>query len=142
MSYNLNKLEKPNKKAIGEDIRRVLEKHLEISFAYLHGSFIKGNAFHDIDVAVYIEVLPESVLEYEIRMETELRKAVGGYIIDVRVLNTSPLSFKYNVIKDGIVLLVRDDDKRADFEETTIAAYLDFLPYRNMYLEETLGVKV
>ena len=31
----------------------------------------------------------------------------------------APLSFKYNVIKDGIVLLSKDDDKRADFEEKT-----------------------
>ncbi len=142
MDNILNKLKKPDKEAIEQIIRRVLEKHLEISFAYLHGSFVKGDAFRDIDVAVYMEKLPESVLEYELKMETELIKAVGGYIIDVRVLNTAPLSFKYNVIKDGVVLLVKDDEKRADFEEATIAAYLDFLPYRNMYLEETLGVKV
>jgi hypothetical protein len=93
-------------------------------------------------VAVYLERMPASVLEYELQMETELIMAVGRHIIDVRVLNTAPLSFKYNVIKDGIILLVKNDDKRADFQETTISAYLDFLPYRNIYLEESLGVKI
>ena len=138
----LHRIDKVSKKVIEEAIREVLRKHEEISFAYLHGSFIKGDAFHDIDVAVYLERMPASVLEYELQMETELIMAVGRHIIDVRVLNTAPLSFKYNVIKDGIVLLVKNDDKRADFQETTIAAYLDFLPYRNIYLEESLGVKI
>jgi len=138
----LHRIDKVSKKVIEEAIREVLRKHEEISFAYLHGSFIKGDAFQDIDVAVYLERMPASVLEYELQVETELIRAVGRHIIDVRVLNTAPLSFKYNVIKDGIILLVKNDDKRADFQETTIAAYLDFLPYRNIYLEETLGVKI
>jgi len=139
---NLNSLRKPDKRVIKEHIRQVLEKHGEILFAYLHGSYVKGNAFQDIDVAVYLEGLPESVLEYELHIETELIRAIGRYVIDVRVLNTAPLSFKYNVIKDGVILLVRDDDKRADFQEETITAYIDFLPYRNIYLQETLGVKI
>ena len=86
--------------------------------------------------------MPASVLEYELQMETDLMKALKKYIVDVRVLNGAPLSFKYNVIKDGIVLLSKDDDKRADFEEKTIILYLDFLPYRKSYLKETLGVEV
>ena len=138
----LKRIDKVSKKAIEETIREVLKKHKEILFAYLHGSFVKKNTFHDIDVAVYLEKMPVSVLEYELEMETELMKALRKYTIDVRVLNGAPLSFKYNVIKDGIVLLVTDDDKRADFEEKTIVFYLDFLPYRKLYLRETLGVEI
>ena len=131
-----------SKKAVKEAIREVLKNHEEILFAYLHGSFVKKDAFHDIDVAIYLERMPASVLEYELQMETDLMKALKKYIVDVRVLNGAPLSFKYNVIKDGIVLLSKDDDKRADFEEKTIVLYLDFLPYRKLYLRETLGVEV
>lgn len=131
-----------SKKAVKEAIRAVLKNHEEILFAYLHGSFVKKDAFHDIDVAIYLERMPASVLEYELQMETDLMEALRKYIIDVRVLNGAPLSFKYNVIKDGIVLLSKDDDKRADFEEKTIVLYLDFLPYRKLYLRETLGVEV
>ena len=131
-----------SKKAVKEAIRAVFKKHEEILFAYLHGSFVKKDAFRDIDVAIYLERMPASVLEYELQMETDLMKALRKYIVDVRVLNGAPLSFKYNVIKDGIVLLSKDDDKRADFEEKTIVLYLDFLPYRKLYLRETLGVEV
>ena len=138
----LRRIDKVSKKAVKEAIREVLKNHEEILFAYLHGSFVKKDAFRDIDVAIYLERMPASVLEYELQMETDLMKALRKYIIDVRVLNGAPLSFKYNVIKDGIVLLSKDDDKRADFEEKTIVLYLDFLPYRKLYLRETLGVEV
>ena len=138
----LRRIDKVSKKAVKEAIRAVFKKHEEILFAYLHGSFVKKDAFRDIDVAIYLERMPASVLEYELQMETDLMKALRKYIIDVRVLNGAPLSFKYNVIKDGIVLLSKDDDKRADFEEKTIVLYLDFLPYRKLYLRETLGVEV
>ena len=138
----LRRIDKVSKKAVKEAIRAVFKKHEEILFAYLHGSFVKKDAFRDIDVAIYLERMPASVLEYELQMETDLMEALRKYIIDVRVLNGAPLSFKYNVIKDGIVLLSKDDDKRADFEEKTIILYLDFLPYRKSYLKETLGVEV
>lgn len=138
----LRRIDKVSKKAVKEAIRAVFKKHEEILFAYLHGSFVKKDAFRDIDVAIYLERMPASVLEYELQMETDLMKALKKYIVDVRVLNGAPLSFKYNVIKDGIVLLSKDDDKRADFEEKTIVLYLDFLPYRKLYLRETLGVEV
>ena len=88
----LRSIDKVSKKAVKEAIREMLKKHEEILFAYLHGSFVKKDAFRDIDVAIYLERMPASVLEYELQMETEL-------------------TFKYNVIKDGIVLLSKDDDK-------------------------------
>ena len=55
-------------------IRGELKKHREILFAYLHGSFVKKDTFRDIDVAIYLEKMPVSILEYELEMETELMK--------------------------------------------------------------------
>lgn len=138
----LNKLLKRNKKTIEKNLREALKKHEEISFAYLHGSFAKEDSFRDIDVAVYLKEIPTSILEYELRIEAELMGIVGKYPVDVRVLNTSPLSFRYNVIKDGTLLMARDDDERTDFQEITLTHYFDFLPYRNIYLKETLGLEV
>ncbi|OGW73018.1 MAG: hypothetical protein A3J72_08415, partial [Nitrospirae bacterium RIFCSPHIGHO2_02_FULL_40_19] len=121
-------------------IRIALEKRPEIVFAYIHGSFAKGEDFKDIDVAVYLKDVPPSPLQYELTLEAEQMASIVRYPVDVRILNTSPLSFKYNVIKEGVLLLVRDDDLRADFQEATLAGYFDFAPYRKMYLKETLGL--
>lgn len=136
------KISPAGKMAIENNIKIVLEKHPEIVFAYIHGSFAKQEDFKDIDVAVSLKDIPSSPLQYELALEAKLMAAVAHYPVDVRVLNASPVSFKYNVIRGGVLLLVRDDDLRADFQEATLFTYFDFAPYRNMYLKETLGLGV
>lgn len=136
-----NALSEEEKKAVITSVRRLLENHEQVAFAYLHGSFCTGGVFRDIDIALYIEGVLSSPLELELELESELIKAVI-FPVDVRVLNGAPLSFRYNVIKDGMLLFARDDDQRAEFVEHTLSAYFDFAPYRNLYLKETLGIGV
>jgi len=136
------KLPKAEKETIVNRITKSLEVHQEISFAYIHGSFLQEGHFKDIDVAVYLKNTPESPLQYELQLEAELMKSLGKFTIDVRVLNASPLSFRYHVIKRGRILMARDDDIRADFQENTIKRYLDFAPFRKMYLKEVLGLGI
>ena len=135
-----SKLPDRDKSAVVDSVKRALDKRLEISFAYLHGSFAKDGDFRDIDVAIYLKDVPASPLEYEIALETEIMRAVAGYPIDVRVLNNAPLSFRYHVIKEGLPLIVRNDDTRSDFQEATLAQYFDFAPFRALYLKEALGI--
>lgn len=123
-----------------DSVKITLYKRLEVSFAYLHGSFAKNGGFRDIDVAVYLKDVPASPLEYEIALETEIMQTLAGYPVDVRVLNNAPLSFRYHVIKEGLPLIVRNDDARSDFQEATLAQYFDFAPFRALYLKEALGI--
>jgi len=136
------RLSKTGRREIEKKIIDRLVKKSEISFAFVHGSFVKEGYFRDIDIAIFLDQIPESLLDYEISLETELMNEVGSYQVDVRVLNTAPLSFKYNVIKSGSLLLVKDDNKRTDFQEAVLSHYFDFEPYRNNYLRETIGPKV
>lgn len=122
-------------------VKCFLEQRGEIMFAYLHGSF-SGKNFRDIDIAVFlIERGKGGILQYELNLENEL-KDLTGFLTDVRVLNHAPLSFRFNVIKNGILLFSRDEAVRSDFECLSIVEYhdLDFL--RKTYREEALGVKV
>ena len=66
------------KQAVIAAVRRSLEGHTEISFAYLHGSFMTDGGFRDIDVAVYVDSLPVSPLDYELRLEAESMNAVSA----------------------------------------------------------------
>ena len=136
------KISQTEKQLVENCIKNALKKRPEIVFAYIHGSFAKQEGFKDIDVAVYLKDVPSSLLQYELGLETELMGAIAHYPVDVRALNGSPLSFKYHVIKEGTLLIVRDDDMRADFQEVTLSAYFDFAPYRTMYVKETLGLGV
>lgn len=135
-----SKLQGADRSAVINSLKRALEKRPEVLFAYLHGSFAKDSGFRDIDIALYLKEVPASPLEYELALEAEFMHAVAGYPVDVRVLNNCPLSFRYHVIKEGIVLIARNDDARSDFQEATLAQYFDFAPFRTLYLKETLGI--
>ena len=127
------------KARVTEEITAFLRGQPDISFAYLHGSFLKAERFRDIDVAVFLKNPASSPLPAEIRLETELSKVIKKFPVEVRVLNHAPLSFRYNVIKDGSVIVVVDDALRCEFMETTLRDYFDFAPFRRLYLKEALG---
>jgi predicted nucleotidyltransferase len=128
-----------DKKMIMERLRYSLEKRPNLLFAYVYGSFVMADRFRDIDIAVYLKQAPSTPLHAELELETELGNLVKIYLVDVRVLNSAPLSFRYNVIKSGKPIVVVDDDARTEFEEATLSHYFDFSPFRKMYLKETLG---
>lgn len=130
-----------SKETIRAIIRQELEKHEEISFAYVHGSFNEKETFHDIDIAVYLKELPKSVLQYELNLETKLIQ-VTSKIVDVRILNCAPLSFRYHVIREGSPILVRNEDEKAEFQEITLSRYFDFAFFRSLYLKETIGFEI
>ena len=132
------KITRQAKEEIVHRLERFLEQFPNLLFAYVHGSFISQDQFRDIDVAIYLNAKPTELLQAELDMETELYNLLQ-YPVDVRILNGSPLSFRYNVIKNGRRLAVIDDDDRCDFEETTVSNYFDFAPYRKMYLQEALN---
>lgn len=138
----IRKLTKTEKEVIVNSITKHLEVRREISFAYIHGSFLQEGYFKDIDIAVYLNDVPESYLQYELQLESELIQLLAAFEIDVRVLNSAPLSFRYHVIKEGQLLMARDDDIRADFQENTVTHYLDFAPFRKMYIREVLGLGI
>jgi len=127
------------KARVTEEIKAFLRGQPDISFAYLHGSFLKAERFRDIDVAVFLKNPASSPLPAEIRLETELGKVIKKFPVEVRVLNHAPLSFRYNVIKDGYAIVVVDDALRCEFVETTLRDYFDFAPFRKEYLKEALS---
>lgn len=142
MDMNKSTISKHGKEILLSRITACLEKRHDIVFAYLHGSFVTDNHFNDIDIAVYLDHIPCSPVQCEIEIETELCDAVREFPVDARVLNGAPLSFRYNVVRFGLPLLVNDDDARSDFMEAAISGYFDFAPYRRLYLKETLGLAI
>lgn len=131
--YTLNDTQK---REIINKLTRLLKEREEIVFAYLHGSFLTHD-FRDIDVAVYLKE-DEDVL-YEVELGVKLEKILR-FPIDVRVLNSAPLTFRFKVIKDGLLLFSRDERIRSDFEALTISEYHDFSYFRKRYRREILGI--
>ncbi|MHA1770654.1 MAG: nucleotidyltransferase domain-containing protein [Candidatus Thorarchaeota archaeon] len=87
-----------NKEVVKSKIRDILSENDEIVFAYLHGSFNEAH-FRDVDIAVYVDV--KKVKDF-LRLELDLSIKIENIVklpIDVKILNDTPMSFKYRVIK-------------------------------------------
>lgn len=134
-------LNEEQRERIKKKMADFLHKKPDIIFAYLHGSFLEGH-FRDIDVAVYLTKITErEAVQYELNLENELGKFTGSWA-DVRILNHAPLSFRFSVIKNGILLFSKDERIRCDFECLTIVEYQDVDFLRKIYRMEALGIKV
>ncbi|MEA3361102.1 MAG: nucleotidyltransferase domain-containing protein [Thermodesulfobacteriota bacterium] len=107
-----------------------------VLFAYIFGSFARGEAFSDIDIGIYMkDVIEEATMDIEFEMEDKVEKIIG-YPVDVRVLNMAPVSFVFQVIRDGMLIRDDDPDDRSDFEGLIFKKVNDFAVFRNEYLRE------
>jgi hypothetical protein len=113
----------------------------EIVAVYLFGSFNTEARFSDIDLAVLFGHDLENPLGFEIDLERELEKEVR-YPVDVRVLNSAPLSFCERVIRGGRVIVDRNPNLRADFQGKILKQYFDFSRFRRRYLSEVANAPV
>lgn len=94
----------------------------EVAFAFLYGSVVDSEAFHDVDVGVYLRPEQSEPL-YSSLLAQRLAERVG-FPVDARVLNGAPVSFLYHVMR-GQVILSRDDALLEDVMERTVQRYLD-----------------
>ncbi len=94
--------------------------------------------FRDVDVAVYVdENKVGNFLEYELRLSKEIESTIRLQV-DVKVLNSAPLSFKYRVIK-GELLISKNEEIRLGFIERILMEYLDFKPIEDRIIKEILA---
>ena len=115
--------------AARDSLIRELASHLEreeqVSYAYLHGSFLDQPAFHDVDIGV--QVVQDSVATQVALDLTSRLSSVAGVSIDVRALNGAPLPFRFHALR-GRLLMCRDEAQLAEAIEETIRRYLDLAP--------------
>lgn len=128
------------RQAVCDRLCDALKEREEIIFAYVHGSFLSG-PFRDIDIGVYVRDPQVTDIKWEFSMERGLEERIS-YPVDLRVLNSAPLSFHYSVIRQGFLLFSRDENVRTDVETATILRYLDFSYFRDSYRREALGLGV
>lgn len=124
-----------------QNISNALRDRSNIIFAYVFGSFSARESFQDIDVGIFISVNAESALKIELDLERELEDLIH-MPVDVRILNRAPISFVYQVIKGGIIIVDKNMDMRADFEGLTLKKYFDFQHLRNEYLREVTDAPI
>ncbi len=126
----LHRLSAEEKEKIIERIRKTLKKRSEVCFAYLFGSFTKHNLVRDIDVAIWVKRGTDS-LEEVIKLSEELERETR-LPVDVVVLNNAPVTLRYNVFREGQLILVRDECRNTH-DEALIVATLEYADLREKY---------
>ncbi|MFP4052196.1 MAG: type VII toxin-antitoxin system MntA family adenylyltransferase antitoxin [Thermoplasmata archaeon] len=123
------------KKKLESKIVDMLSEEDIVQFAYLYGSFLKGR-FNDIDIGVYLKegVSEKDIIEFEISKEGELSRKLG-YKVDLRILNGRKIVFLHQVLKNGKLLMCRDEKIRVEFESKVYSEYLDIKYYLDQYNE-------
>jgi predicted nucleotidyltransferase len=129
-------------------LREFLQDVKGISFAYLYGSaaYDPPPPGGDIDIAVYLK--PSDMGEYikkEDELTTLLISKLGTDDIDLRILNVLPLVLQHSILKEGILILSRDETERVEFETSVMIRFFELKPYleeyRTMLSERIRGVQ-
>lgn len=130
-----------------ENLLHIVSKHLErcneILFAYIHGSFTGEGPFRDLDLAVFLSpgFLPQAGFRYEMQLESWIEESIDRVVaVDVRILNTAPLRFRYHALR-GRLVLDRDPDVRVSFTRHTVSRYLDIAPILKHHTREAFAIE-
>ncbi|OLE25669.1 MAG: hypothetical protein AUG49_10230 [Catenulispora sp. 13_1_20CM_3_70_7] len=114
-----------------ERLRRVLADAPGVVVAYLYGSHARGHAgaLSDVDVALLLDGDDD---EQQLELTAAITHAVAPARADVVILNDSPAALSYRVLRDGKVLVSRDNQARVEHWVRTVDRYLDMAPARRI----------
>lgn len=115
-------------------IQEFFQNRQEIILVYLFGSVLNEVNCRDIDIGVVIDTKNLAgefqKLKYELAISRELESFLGPPYqeIDLKVLNSAPLYFQYEVIKSGEIIFSKSEKERVIYEAQLQIEYLDFIP--------------
>ncbi|MFZ3054651.1 MAG: nucleotidyltransferase domain-containing protein [Minisyncoccales bacterium] len=132
-------MEKEREQIIAE-LKDFFKKRKDVVFAYLFGSIAYNNynSKSDIDVAVFLKGKGDHFdkrLELIVDLETEFKRDADVIILN----NAKSLFLKYFIVKEGVIIVDKDKDKRTEFEFRAMENYFDYLPISRMYDDAILS---
>lgn len=109
----------------------------EVVAAYLFGSQAEGVARpdSDVDLAVYLDPVPDDDLGYRLDMMEDTRR-IAGKDTEIVILNQAPLLLQFQVIQKGIILYERSGEERAYYEMSAVGRYYDYQRYLDFYTSQ------
>jgi len=113
------------------DIRSVLNTCSDVAGAWLFGSFINLESYHDIDVGVLFrkEVPPHVRYTCAGKIGRKIEKVLKPRChVDIRIMNGAPVSFAHEVTSTGIRIYAGDQSEVVQYETGIIIQYLDIKP--------------
>ncbi|NHV99032.1 MAG: nucleotidyltransferase domain-containing protein [Thaumarchaeota archaeon] len=90
-----------------QKLEEILEKKGEIKLAYVFGSFIRRNAFRDIDIAVYS--VPSLTLEEFLELGAEIELELG-FQVDLAQLQDLNPKLRLKILMEGKPVIMRSKE--------------------------------
>lgn len=126
-----------------ERFRNVLEPYAEVRLAYLFGSVASGTARDTSDVDIAVLLAPGVDTGTMDRLIAAL-ESVSVRTVDLVDLAAAPPLLAHEIIKNGKLILSRDEDERVAFVTRAVARYLDTAQLRKVqhhYLRERVEAR-
>jgi hypothetical protein len=124
---------------ITEKISKILSKERDILFAYIFGSYARGEARKesDIDIAIFLKDsdIGKEDPYFEVNLALEIEKETGLKNVEIVIIDNKPLRFLNQVLRYGKLIFSRDEKKRLKFETFITKSYIDFKPFYKEYDE-------
>lgn len=119
-------------------LRARLISEPDVLVAYLFGSHARDSAgpLSDVDVAVLLDERSDH-FRRRIEITGAVAEVTGDGNADVIVLNATPVALGYRVLRDGNLILSRDERARVRFFVHTVGRYLDMAPMRRVLSDGT-----
>lgn len=124
-----------------ERIAQALKPFETVKLAYVFGSFLEREDFRDIDLGLVLagDPGPEESLARAMEVGRSVERAIEPRReVDVKVLNTAPLSAQYEVVRTGLCVFARDEGERVRYEADLTSEWLDYKPTSDWLDEQFL----
>jgi predicted nucleotidyltransferase len=107
-----------------------LSGNRQIVAFYIMGSAATGNLkpLSDLDFGVLLsaKIPKRQLFDTHLSLLGYLNRKLQADEVDLVLLNKAPVRMAYNIIKDGRLLLCRNEKELTDFLDDTVRIYLDF----------------
>jgi predicted nucleotidyltransferase len=121
-------------KDLSEKLTAIFSRIEEIKFAYLFGSFARGDgfSFSDIDIAVYLS--GKASLADELKLYSIISRELKHDNIDLLILNnTNNIILLEDIVRYGKVVCDRNPPLRESFELRVLHDAIDFKYQRKVF---------
>ena len=118
-----------DRKEIIKKIGNVISRFDDVDIAYIFGSFLGSDSFNDIDIALFLskELTPYNRFKYAMEVAGILEKEIQPrFEFDVKILNYSTIEFQHEVIRKGVLVFLKDESRKINYESHLLSEYLDF----------------
>jgi uncharacterized protein len=120
-----------------ERLQEVLSRHPAVRLAAAFGSVARGQERPQSDVDVGVLLSPDTS-ELRAGLEAALGRAAGREL-DLVVLDSAPPLLRFEVARDGVLLLERSPHLWADFRARAMIDWWDWAPTARMIQDAAIA---